>query len=171
MLAIELIRLGVDVLFSASTPAIRALAEATTTIPIVVISVGDPIDAGLVASLARPGGNITGVSGRVLELNEKLLELLKETMPRVSRVAVLGSPTSVGRDRKGIEGAARSLRVRLQFLEVTSPKELDGAFETVAKGRADGLVLLPTVLLALNERRIAELALQPGELGPHRAVR
>jgi len=80
-LAIELVRLGVDVLFSVSTPAIRALAKATTTIPIVVISVGDPIDAGLVASLARPGGNITGVSGRVLELNEKLLELLKETMP------------------------------------------------------------------------------------------
>jgi putative ABC transport system substrate-binding protein len=83
-LAIELVRLGVDVLFAVSMPTNRALAEATTTIPIVVISAGDPIDAGLVASLARPGGNITGVSSRVMELNEKLLELLKETMPSAS---------------------------------------------------------------------------------------
>jgi len=81
------------------------------------------------------------------------------TLP-YSRVAVLGSPTAVRRDRKGMEGAARSLKVRLQFLEVTSPKELDAAFETAAKVRAEGLVLLPTVLFALNERRVAGLALQ-----------
>jgi putative tryptophan/tyrosine transport system substrate-binding protein len=159
-LAIELVRGGVDVLFALSSPAIRALAEATTTIPIVVISVLDPIDAGLVASLARPGGNITGLSSRVVELNEKLLEMLKESMPTASRVAVLGSSTSIERSRNEMEGAARSLGVRLQFLEVTSPKEIDSAFETAAKARAEGLVLLPTVLFALSQRRIAGLALQ-----------
>jgi putative ABC transport system substrate-binding protein len=159
-LASELVRVGVDVLFSFSTLAIRALAEATTTIPIVVISVADPIDAGLVASLARPGGNITGVSGRVTELHEKLLELLKESKPSVSRVAVFGHPTAVARDRQGMEAAARRLRVQLQFLEVISLKGLDEAFESAAKTRVEGLVLLPTVLFALNERRIAGLALQ-----------
>ena len=86
--------------------------------------------------------------------------MLKETMPSVSRVAVLGSPISVERARTGMESAGRSLRVRLQFLEVTSPKELDGAFEAAAKARAEGLVLLPTVLFSLNERRIAGLAVQ-----------
>jgi putative ABC transport system substrate-binding protein len=159
-LAIELVRGGVDVLFALSSPAIRALAEATTTIPIVVISVLDPIDSGLVASLARPGGNITGLSSRVVELNQKLLEMLKESMPTASRVAVLGSPTSIERSRNEMEAAARSLRVRLQFLEVTSPKEIDSAFETASKARAEGLVLLPTVLFALSQRRIAGLALQ-----------
>ena len=159
-LAIELVRVGVDVLFATSTPAIRALAGATTTIPIVVVSVPDPIDAGMVASLARPGGNITGVSRRVVELNEKLLELLKESNPGASRVAVFGHPTEVERDRQRMEAAARSLGVRLQFLGVTSLKELDAAFETAAKARAEGLVLLPTVLFVYNESRIATLALQ-----------
>jgi putative tryptophan/tyrosine transport system substrate-binding protein len=159
-LAIELIRLQVDVLCSVSMPAIHALAEATTTIPIVGISVGDPVDAGFVASLGRPGGNITGVTGRVLELNEKLLQLLKESTPRASRVAVLGTPTSVGRDRKGMEDAARSLKVQLRFVEVVSRDELDSAFEVMAKSRAEGLVVLPTLLLTLNQSRIAALASQ-----------
>jgi ABC-type uncharacterized transport system substrate-binding protein len=159
-LATELVRLKVDVLFAGHSPAIRAVSEATTTIPIVVISVGDPVEAGLVTSLARPGGNITGLSGRVQELNEKLLELLKEITPSASRVAVLGSRISVGLHRQGMEVAARSLGVRLQFLEVTSLTELDAAFETAAKARAEGLVLLPTPLLTFNEKRIAALALQ-----------
>jgi len=159
-LATELVRLKVDVLFAGHSPAIRAVSEATTTIPIVVISVGDPVEAGLVTSLARPGGNITGLSGRVQELNEKLLELLKEITPSASRVAVLGSRISVEPHRQGMEVAARSLGVRLQFLEVTSLTELDAAFETAAKARAEGLVLLPTPLLTFNEKRIAALALQ-----------
>jgi putative ABC transport system substrate-binding protein len=89
-LASELVRLKVDVLFATSTPAIRAAADATTTIPIVVISVGDPVAAGLITSLARPGGNITGLSARVQDLNEKLLELLKESTPGATRIAVMG---------------------------------------------------------------------------------
>jgi putative tryptophan/tyrosine transport system substrate-binding protein len=159
-LAAELVRLGVDVLFSISTLAIRALAEATTTTPIVAISVADPVDAGFVASLARPGGNVTGVTGRVLELNEKLLQFLKESTPSASRVAVLGGPTQVARDRKRMEDAARSLKVQLQFVEVASRKELEAAFEVMAKARAEGVVVIPTVLLALNQSRIAALALQ-----------
>jgi ABC-type uncharacterized transport system substrate-binding protein len=159
-LAIELVRLGVDALFATTAPAIRALAKATTTIPIVVISVTDPVDTGLVASLARPGGNMTGVSSRVGELSEKLLELLKESTPTASRVAVLGHPTAVGLHRKRMEVAARSLKVRLQFLEVTSLKDLNAVFETAAKARAQGLVLLPTVLFATDPRQTAGLALQ-----------
>jgi putative ABC transport system substrate-binding protein len=107
-LATKLVRLKVDVLFAASTPAIRAAKEATTTIPIVVVSVGDPVDAGLITSLARPGGNLTGVSTRVQELSEKSLESLKESTPSASRIAVLGG-TAVMLHRKGMEVAARSL--------------------------------------------------------------
>jgi putative tryptophan/tyrosine transport system substrate-binding protein len=147
-LATELVHLKVDVLFASTGFTIRALAEATTAIPIVMISMADPVDTGLITSLPRPGGNITGVSGRVEELNEKLLELLKESVPSVSRVAVLGTPTAVGLYRKGMEVAARSLRVRLRFLEVASLKELDATFETAAKARAEGLVLLPLALFA-----------------------
>jgi ABC-type uncharacterized transport system substrate-binding protein len=147
-------------MFASTGFTIRALAEATTAIPIVMISMADPVDTGLITSLARPGGNMTGVSGRVEELNEKLLELLKESVPSVSRVAVLGTPTAVGLYRKGMEVAARSLRVRLRFLEVASRKELDATFETAAKARAEDLVLLPLALFALNESRVAGLALQ-----------
>ena len=159
-LANDLVRLKVDVLFASHPRAIRAVAEATMTIPIVVLSAGDLVDAGLVSSLARPGGNITGVSGRVEELNEKLLELLKESMPSASRVAVLGGAIAVGLHRKGMEIAARSLGVRLAFVEVTSLKDLDAAFETAAKARAEGLVLLATPLFAFNEMQVAKLALQ-----------
>jgi putative tryptophan/tyrosine transport system substrate-binding protein len=159
-LATDLVRLKVDVLLAWGTLAIRAMTEATTTVPIVIISVADPVDSGLITSLARPGGNITGVSGRVEELNEKLLELLKESKPSASRVAVFGHPTAVGLHREGMEVASRSLGVRLQFLKVTSLAELDAAFEAAAKGRAEGLVLLPTVLFAFNERWIAGLALR-----------
>jgi putative ABC transport system substrate-binding protein len=161
--AAELVRLRVDVLLANGTLPIQALAEATTTIPIVIISVSDPVDTGLIASLARPGGNITGVSGRVEELNEKLLGLLKECIPSASRIAVMGG-TTVGRGRQKMEVAARTLGVRLQFLElapkVASLKEVDAAFEAAAKARAEGLVLLPTIFLAQNQDWIAGRALR-----------
>src|SRR4029453_128364 len=108
VLANELTGLKVDVLFAISSPAIQALAEATATIPIVVISVGDPVAAGLIASVARPGGNLTGLSARALDLNVKLLELLKESAPRASRIAVVGG-IAVARSRDEMEAAARSL--------------------------------------------------------------
>jgi putative ABC transport system substrate-binding protein len=158
-LATELIRLNVDVLFTADTPGIRAAAGATQTIPVVILSVGDPLESGLVASLARPGGNITGLSNRAPELSVKLLELLKECIPRASRIAVIGG-TAVGRWRKEMEVAAPSMGTRLQFVELTNPqKEVDAAFETIAKARAEGLVLLPTIFFAKNPVRIARLAL------------
>src|SRR5262249_31667734 len=158
--AAELVRLDVNVLLAPGTYPIRAMAEATTTIPIVMFAVGDPVDEGLIASLARPGGNITGVSGRVLELNENLLELLKESKPSISRVAVVGAPNVVGHFRQRMEVAARSLGVRPQFLEVTSLKEVKAAFEAASKAHAEGLVLLPTVFLARNQEWIAERALR-----------
>ena len=163
VLANELVRLKVDVLFAISTPAIQAAAEATTTIPIVVISVGDPVAAGLITSLARPGGNLTGLSARALDLNVKLLELLKESAPRASRIAVIGG-TAVAPSRNEMEAAAHSLKVKLQFLELPlgTLHELEATIETAARARAEGLVLLPTVVVAANARRVAELALQRG---------
>jgi putative tryptophan/tyrosine transport system substrate-binding protein len=156
----ELIHLKVDVLVAEGTLAIHAATDATTTTPVVMLSVGDPIEAGLIASLARPGGNVTGVSGRAPELSGKLLELLKECIPNASRVAVMGG-TAVGSSRKEMEVAAHSIRTRLQFVQLSNPeKEIDAAFETIAKARADGLVLLPTVFFGGNPGRIASLALR-----------
>jgi len=158
-LAAELVHLKVDVLVATASPAIRAAVGATTTIPVVVLSAGDPVEAGLITSLSRPGGNVTGVSARAEELSAKLLELLKESIPRSSRFAVMGGIT-VRLQRKEMEVAARSLRIQLQFIELTSPTEVDAAFETVAKARPDGLVLLPTLMFAMNPGPIAKLALQ-----------
>lgn len=159
-LATALLGLKVDVLLASSTPGIHAVAQATTTIPIVALSVADPVELGVVRSIARPGGNITGVSGRVGELNQKLLELLKESTPKASRIAVIGVPASVKLHRGEMEVAARSLGVRLQFLEVARGEDLEAVFDMAAKARAEGVVMLPAPLLAFNERRIAELALQ-----------
>jgi putative ABC transport system substrate-binding protein len=159
-LATELVRLKSDALVAMSTPAIHVLSQATTTIPIVVLSAADPVDEGLITSLARPGGNITGVTGRAPELSAKLLELLKESTPKASRIAVMGQSATVELRRNELEAAARSLGVRLQFLVVTRAGELDAAFEMATKERAEGVVLLPTFFFAANEARIAELALR-----------
>jgi len=159
-LAKELLDLNVDVLFASSTPAIHALAKVTTTVPIVAMSVVDPVGEGLVRSLARPGGNVTGVSGRTRELDTKLLGLLKESRPRASRFAVIGSAASVSLSRDELEVAARSLGVQVQFLQVMRAQDIEVAFEMADKQRAEGLVMLPTLLLAANERWIAELALR-----------
>ncbi|HEV8141741.1 MAG TPA: ABC transporter substrate-binding protein [Methylomirabilota bacterium] len=159
-LAAELIRLNVDLLFSAYTPVIRALANATATVPIVALMVGDPVDDGLIASLARPGGNITGLTGRATELSEKLLALLKESRPGASRIAVLGTARAVAFYRARMEAAARSMEIRLQFLEVASPAELDTLFDKAAKARAEGLVLLPGPMVVTNQTRLAKLALE-----------
>jgi putative tryptophan/tyrosine transport system substrate-binding protein len=160
-LAGELARLDVDVLVADSSPAIRALADTTTTIPIVALSVGDPVGTGLATSLARPGGNITGVSGRVTELNAKLVELLKTATPRASRIAVMiGPPGPIEPDRKELEVAARALGVRLQFLDVRRREDLEIAFDTASKAHAEGVVLMPAIFFAFNEARIAEFALK-----------
>jgi putative ABC transport system substrate-binding protein len=160
-LAADLVRLNVDVIVAPSTPAIHAAKDATTTIPIVILSVGDPVRSGFVESLARPGGNITGVTGPLTaQFSAKLLELLKEAVPKVARMAVLGSPTSVAVNSREVRIAARSLGVQLQFLAVQDTNEFESAFETATRQGAGALIMLPTVLLSLHERTIAALAVK-----------
>jgi putative tryptophan/tyrosine transport system substrate-binding protein len=160
-LAAELVQRRIDVIVVTNTPGIHAAKEATTTIPIVILSVVDPVEARLVESLARPGGNITGVAGPITgAFCGKMLELLKEAAPGVARVAVLGSPTAHANYWRETVVAARLLDIQLHPIEVQGPDALESAFETIANEGADALLLLPTVFLAMNERRIAELAVQ-----------
>jgi putative ABC transport system substrate-binding protein len=164
--AAEMVRLQVSVIFAQSTLATYAAMSATKTIPIVMASTGDPVASEMVASLERPGGNVTGVSGLPTGLGGKMLELLKDTVPGVSRVAVLWNegPEKIAPAwkamRKGVEVAARSLGVELQALEVRRPGDLAGAFRSVASSRADAFIALPGVDLAANGREITELALK-----------
>jgi putative ABC transport system substrate-binding protein len=159
-LASELVRLKVDVIVAVSTPAALAAKQATTTIPIVIAYVGDPVGSGLVASLARPGGNITGVSALNVEYSVKWVELLKETIPTLSRVAVLSNPANPNHVALGreVQGAARALGVTCQVYEVRAPEELEGAFTAMTKARADGLLVLPYPFTFVHARRIADLA-------------
>ncbi len=159
-LAAELVRLRVDIIVAAAVPAIQAAKEATRTIPIVMAIVIDPVATGLVASLARPGGNITGLSIMAPELVGKQLELLKEVVPKVSRVAVLWNPTNAGSppQLREAEVAARALGVRLQPLEARDPTEIDSAFAAMAKERAGALIVLVDSTLGDHRARIAALA-------------
>ena len=162
-LATELARLKVDLIVAVATPAARAAQRATTTIPIVAIAMGDPVRDGLVASLARPGANLTGSTFLGPELVPKRLELLKEALPRVSRVAVLWHPGAFSertmRDMfKETEDVARTLGVRLQFVEVRSPDELDHAFSTMTREHPDALVTFPSTMFFSERRRIVALA-------------
>jgi putative tryptophan/tyrosine transport system substrate-binding protein len=141
-LARELVRLKADVIVASSGGDTRAAKEATTTIPIVVAQSDDPVASGFVATLARPGGNITGLSTLAPELAGKRLELLKEIIPKLSRVAVFGSSTSPGNAQvfKEIEAAAGAFGVKLQYLDVLTAKDIEPAFRTASKGRADAVL-------------------------------
>jgi putative ABC transport system substrate-binding protein len=143
-LAEELVRLPVDVIVTALSPAIHAAKRATDTIPIVFAVSGNPMATGYVASLARPGGNVTGLSALGPELSGKQLELLKEAIPKASRMAVLTNPSGLNwkLDVKEMEPAARSLGVQLQVLEIRGPDDLDRAFQSAKRQRAEA-VLLP----------------------------
>jgi putative ABC transport system substrate-binding protein len=158
-LAAELVRLNVDVIVTAGTPAIRAVKNATTTIPIVMATSGDPVGFGFVASLARPGGNITGSSIFAPELSAKRLELLKETLPRAQRVAVLLNPDNSINERNlpAMERTARSLKVGLQRFEVRRPDEFKDVFSAIAKQRVDAVALPEDDFLNANRSGIAEL--------------
>jgi putative ABC transport system substrate-binding protein len=140
-LAAELVRLKVDIIITAGAPAARAAKEATPTIPIVMTQVGDPVGSGFVASLAQPGGNITGLSTLAPELSGKRLELLKEVVPKLSRVAVFGTSTNPDNapSLKEVEFAAKGLGVKLQYLNVLDRKDSETAFQAAVKGRAEGL--------------------------------
>ncbi len=159
-LAAELVRLKVNVIVAAGAPAIQAAKQATETIPIILMNVGDPVASGIVASLARPGGNITGLSLMSPELVGKQLELLKEVVPKVSRVALLGNPVNLNYALlvRHARDAARALGVRLQPLEARDPSEIDHAFAAITTERA-GAVIVFTDTVLLNQRtRIADHA-------------
>ena len=162
-LAAELVRLKVDVIVTGGTPAIRAAQHATNTIPIVMAIVGDPIAQGFVASLAHPGGNITGFTNLSPDLSTKRLELLKEVFPKILRVAVFQNAAQHGPAMKEVETAAKLLRVQLQLLEVRGPDDLEMAFAAVTRERAEALITLPNTLLRMNRRtriRIVEFTLK-----------
>jgi len=162
-LAAELVRLKVDVIVTSGATPARPAKGATSTIPIVMTFDDDPVDNGFVASLVRPGGNITGLSTLSPEISGKQLELLKEIVPRLSRVAVFGTSTRrVSAQAFGeTELAARALGVKLQYLDVVSPKDIETAFRAAGKGRADAVLMLVAGFVANSQRKeIAELAVK-----------
>ena len=162
-LAAELIRLNVDVLVASPTPGALAAKNATGTVPIVAISLTHPVELGLVASLARPGGNVTGVSYSVgADIFGKDLELLKEVVPRVHRVAVLSNPDSPARPLtiRNIKDAARSLGLQLQLLEARGPEGFDGAFAAMAKERVGALLVVQDPAFIPHRARLIDLAQQ-----------
>ena len=161
-LAAELVRLQVDVIVTTSgEPAARAAKDATTTIPIVMLS-ADPLGTGLVASLARPGGNVTGVSIQAAEVGGKRLALLKDAVPHASRVAVLWNTAFPGKDLEwhDTQVAARALGVTVHAVEVRGPDDFDGAFAVIARERPDALVVFADALTLGHQRRIVDFATQ-----------
>ena len=161
VLAAELVRLKVDLIVASGTPAALPAKNATRTIPIVMLAVGDPVGSGLIASLARPGGNITGLTLLAgMEIVGKHLELLKEAVPKISRVAVLLNPANqshVLRLRE-VEVAGRSLGVQLQVLEARGPEEFDGAFAAMTRERAGALFVFADPVFLRDRTRLADLA-------------
>jgi putative tryptophan/tyrosine transport system substrate-binding protein len=161
-LASELVRLKVEVIVTSGPAATRAAKEATSTIPIVMAQDNDPVGNGFVASLARPGGNITGLATLAPEIGGKRLELLKEIVPKLSRVAVLGTSTQPGsaQQLKEVERAAGALGVKLQYLDVLDPKDIEIAFREAAKGRAGAVLTLTSSILLSQRAQLAELAVK-----------
>jgi putative ABC transport system substrate-binding protein len=161
-LAAELVHLKVDIIVTAGSPATRAAKEATNTIPIVMTNEADPVGTGFIASLARPGGNITGLSTLAPELSGKRLEILKEVVPKASRVAVLGTSTAPGYAQvlKEIELAAGAFKVQLQYLDVLDPKDIETAFRAAKKKGADAILTLNSPVLQSQRAQIAELAVK-----------
>ena len=159
-LATELVRLKVDVIVTSGPTVTRAAKEALVTIPIVMANDTDPVGNGFVASLARPGGNITGLATFAPELSGKQLELLKEIVSKLSRVAVLGNSTQPGNALalREIELAARAFKVQLQNLDVVDPTEIETAFRAASKGRAEALLVLGGPVLFSNRKQIIDFA-------------
>jgi putative ABC transport system substrate-binding protein len=161
-LAAELVRLKVDVIVSAGPPLTRAAKEATAIIPIVMAMDTDPVGNGFVASLARPGGNITGLSTLFPEISGKRLELLKEIIPKLSRVAVFGTSTTPSTTPTliEIELAAGALKVKLQYLDVLDPKDIETAFRAANKARAQAFLMLGSPILDSERAHVADLAVK-----------
>src|SRR5215813_4991727 len=158
--AAELVHLKVDVIVTAGQSSTRPANEATRTIPIVMAQNPDPVGAGFIASLARPGGNITGLSSLTPEISGKRLELLKETVPRLSRVVVLGTSTTPSNAQalRETELAAGALTVKLQYLDVRGSKDIETAFRAASKERAEAVLVLGGPVLSSQRAQVVELA-------------
>lgn len=158
--AADLVRVKVDVILAWGTTAVTAAKQTTSTVPIIFVAVGDPVGTGVVSSLARPGANITGLTNISAELSAKLLELLKEVVPGLTRVAVLRNPTNPvsAPQLRWTEIAAHSLAVQLQVVEVRDPRELEAAFVAMTKEKAGALTVLADPMFLSQRIRIAELA-------------
>ena len=161
-LAFELARANVDVIVTSGPASTRAAKEATATIPIIMTFDSDPVGSGSVASLARPGGNITGLSTLAPEISGKQLELLKEIVPKLSRVAVIGSSANPGNAQvlKGMEAAAQVFSVKLQYLDILDSKELETVFRAALNERVDAVVALAGTVIIAQRAQIAELAIK-----------
>jgi putative ABC transport system substrate-binding protein len=159
-LVAELLRLNVVLIVAPTTPAARAAKQVTTTIPIVMVFAGDPVAVGLVSSLARPGGNVTGLTGQATDWVAKLLQLLKEVVPAAVRVGVLWNPSNpvLLPGFREVERAAALLRVQIKSLEVRAAGDLDLAFSTVPRDRPDALIVFDDPITFVNRRRIADFA-------------
>jgi putative tryptophan/tyrosine transport system substrate-binding protein len=161
-LAAELVRLQVDVIVASDNPGTAAAQWATSTIPIVMVAAMDPVRTGFVGSLARPGGNITGLTAQGTDIQGKALQLFKDAVPTISRVAILWDPTEPGRQVQATEAedAARALGLEVQLLGVRSPAELDSLFTAMARERVDAVLVHPSQMIGTHRARIAALAAQ-----------
>ena len=160
--AAELVALKVDVIVTTSTPAALAARSATTAIPIVFIAVGDPVGAGVVSNLARPGANVTGLTHMSVDLAAKTVELLKEAVPGVTRIAVLAplqNPTTALKLR-GTQTAARSLGVKVQVLDVRTASDFANAFQEIQNEKPEALITLLDSLTVAHRKEIADFALK-----------
>jgi putative ABC transport system substrate-binding protein len=160
-LATELVRLKVDVIVTGGATVTRAVMKETTTVPIVMAQDPDPVGNGFVASLARPGGNVTGLSSLTADLSGKRLELLKEILPKFAHVAILGTSTNPAnaQQRRETELAAAAFKVKVQYLDVLSAKDVEPAFRAASKERADGIVQLSGPVLSTQITQIPKLAI------------
>jgi putative ABC transport system substrate-binding protein len=158
--AAELVRLNVDVIVTGGPAVNRYAKEATSSIPIVLTFDNDPVGNGFAASLARPGGNITGLSTHYPEISGKQLELLKEIIPRLARVAVLGNSTVPGNEQSlsQTELAGKALGVKVQYVDIPSPAEIESAFKAATKGRADAVLVLGSQIVTSQRKQFADLA-------------
>jgi putative tryptophan/tyrosine transport system substrate-binding protein len=161
-LVAELVRLKVDVILSAGAAVTGPAKDATRTIPIVMAQDTDPVGNGFVASLARPGGNFTGLSSYSAELNGKRLELLKEIVPKLSRLALVGQSTYPGNTQslKETELAAEALKVKLHYLDVLDPKDIEASFREASKRRADGVLVLQSAVINSQRKQTVDLAIK-----------
>src|SRR6266705_1057430 len=159
-LAAELVQLKVDIIVTAGATAISAAQKATTTIPIVMASTGDPVGSGFVKSLARPGGNITGLSNMAGDIAAKFIDLLRSVVPKLSRVAMLTPSTTYGELSKSVQAAAQKAGVKTLVAEASTPQEIENAFSMMAREKADAVFVGSPIVFAQQHRQIAELALK-----------